>query len=55
MARIPSKHITRDDSERLKDLDKSLKRFIFGQDKAVEEVVASGNVRWFTSGGGLKL
>ena len=41
MARIPSKHITRDDSERLKDLDKSLKRFIFGQDKAVEEVVAS--------------
>ncbi len=41
MARIPSKHITRDDSEKLKDLDKSLKRFIFGQDKAVEEVVAS--------------
>ncbi len=41
MARIPSKHITRDDSEKLKDLDKSLKRFIFGQDKAIEEVVAS--------------
>jgi ATP-dependent Clp protease ATP-binding subunit ClpA len=41
MARIPSKHITRDDSEKLKDLDKSLKRFIFGQDKAIEEIVAS--------------
>ncbi|MDA9905137.1 ATP-dependent Clp protease ATP-binding subunit ClpA [Hyphomicrobiales bacterium] len=41
MARIPSKHITRDDSEKLKDLDKSLKRFIFGQDNAIDEVVAS--------------
>ena len=41
MARIPSKHITRDDSEKLKDLDKSLTRFIFGQDNAIDEVVAS--------------
>ena len=41
MAKIPSKHITRDDSKKLKDLDKSLKRFIFGQDKAIDEIVAS--------------
>ena len=41
MAKIPSKHVTRDDSKKLKDLDKSLKRFIFGQDKAIDEIVAS--------------
>ena len=41
MAKIPSKHVTRDDSQKLKDLDKSLKRFIFGQDKAIDEIVAS--------------
>ena len=41
MAKIPSKHVTRNDSEKLKDLDKSLKRFIFGQDKAIDEIVAS--------------
>ena len=29
MARIPSKHITRDDSEKLKDLDKSEKIHIW--------------------------
>ena len=41
MAKIPSKHVSRDDSQKLKDLDKSLKRFIFGQDKAIDEIVAS--------------
>ena len=41
MAKIPSKHVSRDDSKKLKDLDKSLKRFIFGQDKAIDEIVAS--------------
>ena len=41
MAKIPSKHISRDDTKKLKDLDKSLKRFVFGQDKAIDEICAS--------------
>ena len=31
MAKIPSRNVTRDDTKKLKDLDKSLKRMVFGQ------------------------
>ena len=41
MAKIPSKHISTNDTKKLKDLDKSLKRFVFGQDKAIDEISAS--------------
>ena len=41
MAKIPSRNITRDDTKKLKDLDKSLKRMVFGQDKAIEEIATS--------------
>lgn len=36
LARIPPKNITKDDAEVLRDLEKSLKRVVFGQDKAIE-------------------
>ena len=36
IARIPSKNVTKDDTEVLKDLEKSLKRVVFGQDPAIE-------------------
>ena len=36
IARIPPKTVSKDDSEVLKDLEKSLKRVVFGQDKAIE-------------------
>ena len=39
--KIPSRNITRDDTKKLKDLDKSLKRMVFGQDKAIEEIATS--------------
>jgi len=35
IARIPPKSVSKDDAEVLKDLDKSLKRVVFGQDKAI--------------------
>lgn len=35
IARIPPKNITKDDAEVLKDLEKSLKRVVFGQDEAI--------------------
>jgi ATP-dependent Clp protease ATP-binding subunit ClpA len=38
MARIPAKTVTRDDAVVLKNLDVELKRLVFGQDKAVEQV-----------------
>ena len=41
MAKIPSRNISRDDTKKLKDLDKSLKRMVFGQDKAIDEIVTS--------------
>ena len=41
MAKIPSRNVTRDDTKKLKDLDKSLKRMVFGQDKAIEEIATS--------------
>jgi ATP-dependent Clp protease ATP-binding subunit ClpA len=36
IARIPSKNVSRDDATLLKDLESSLKRVVFGQDKAIE-------------------
>ena len=36
IARIPPKNITKDDAIVLKDLEASLKRVVFGQDKAIE-------------------
>jgi ATP-dependent Clp protease ATP-binding subunit ClpA len=36
IARIPPKNVSKDDAEVLKDLEKSLKRVVFGQDQAIE-------------------
>ena len=36
IARIPPKTVSKDDAETLRDLEKTLKRVVFGQDKAVE-------------------
>ncbi|PSL17685.1 ATP-dependent Clp protease ATP-binding subunit ClpA [Shimia abyssi] len=36
IARIPPKNVSKDDAEVLKDLEKSLKRVVFGQDKAID-------------------
>jgi ATP-dependent Clp protease ATP-binding subunit ClpA len=36
IARIPAKNVSKDDAEVLKDLEKSLKRVVFGQDTAIE-------------------
>jgi len=36
IARIPPKNVSKGDAEVLKDLEKSLKRVVFGQDKAIE-------------------
>ncbi len=36
IARIPAKNVSKDDAEVLKDLEKSLKRVVFGQDAAIE-------------------
>ena len=36
IARIPPKNVSKDDAEVLRDLEKSLKRVVFGQDKAIE-------------------
>jgi ATP-dependent Clp protease ATP-binding subunit ClpA len=36
IARIPPKNVTKDDAEVLKDLEKTLKRVVFGQDNAIE-------------------
>ncbi len=41
IARIPSKRISKNDSEVLKDLEKSLKRVVFGQDIAIEMLSSS--------------
>ncbi|AOZ68778.1 ATP-dependent Clp protease ATP-binding subunit ClpA [Rhodobacter xanthinilyticus] len=40
IARIPPKNVSKDDAEVLRDLEKTLKRVVFGQDKAIE-VLAS--------------
>ena len=36
IARIPAKNVSKDDAEVLKDLEKSLKRVVFGQNTAIE-------------------
>ncbi len=36
IARIPPKNVSKDDAEVLKDLEASLKRVVFGQDKAID-------------------
>ncbi|HEY0214396.1 MAG TPA: ATP-dependent Clp protease ATP-binding subunit ClpA [Paenirhodobacter sp.] len=38
IARIPPKNVSKDDAQVLRDLEKSLKRVVFGQDKAIEEL-----------------
>ncbi|WP_135504419.1 ATP-dependent Clp protease ATP-binding subunit ClpA [Roseovarius aestuariivivens] len=38
IARIPPKNVSKDDAEVLKDLEASLKRVVFGQDKAIESL-----------------
>ena len=41
IARIPPKNVSKDDAEVLKDLEKSLKRVVFGQDTAIEALSSS--------------
>ncbi len=41
IARIPPKSVSKDDAEVLKDLDKTLKRVVFGQDKAIEALASA--------------
>ena len=41
MARMPSKTVSVDDAETLRNLEKNLKLTVFGQDKAVEELAAA--------------
>ncbi|OCX66122.1 ATP-dependent Clp protease ATP-binding subunit ClpA [Thioclava sp. SK-1] len=41
IARIPPKNVSKDDAEVLRDLEKSLKRVVFGQDKAIEVLASS--------------
>jgi ATP-dependent Clp protease ATP-binding subunit ClpA len=41
IARIPPKNVSKDDTELLKDLDRSLKRVVFGQDTAIEALASA--------------
>lgn len=41
IARIPPKSVSKDDAELLRDLEKSLKRVVFGQDAAIEALSSS--------------
>ncbi len=41
MARIPPKTVSKDDAEVLKSLDATLKRMVYGQDKAIEQVTSA--------------
>ena len=41
MARIPPKTVSRDDATVLKNLDAELKRLVFGQDKAIDQLTAA--------------
>ncbi len=41
IARIPAKSVSKDDSEVLRDLEKSLKRVVFGQDNAISALSSS--------------
>ncbi len=41
IARIPPKNVSKDDAELLRDLEKSLKRVVFGQDAAIEALASA--------------
>ena len=41
MARIPAKSVSKDDTTVLKNLETELKRMVFGQDKAIEQVASA--------------
>ncbi|MCP4386605.1 MAG: ATP-dependent Clp protease ATP-binding subunit ClpA [Hyphomicrobiales bacterium] len=41
MARIPPKSVSKDDAEVLKGLDESLRRVVYGQDKAIERLASA--------------
>ena len=41
MARIPPKHVSHNDTEKLRGLDVTLKRVVFGQDAAIDALAAS--------------
>jgi len=41
LARIPAKSVSKDDTEILRDLEKSLKRVVFGQDPAIEALASA--------------
>ena len=41
MARIPPKAVSKDDAEVLRHLEETLKRVVYGQDKAIEALAAS--------------
>ncbi|MFT3973950.1 MAG: ATP-dependent Clp protease ATP-binding subunit ClpA [Amaricoccus sp.] len=41
IARIPPKNVSKDDAAVLKDLDVSLKRLVFGQDRAIEALASA--------------
>ncbi|MEX1662832.1 ATP-dependent Clp protease ATP-binding subunit ClpA [Thioclava sp. 15-R06ZXC-3] len=41
IARIPAKSVTKSDAEVLRDLEKTLKRVVFGQDKAIETLASA--------------
>ncbi len=41
MARIPPKSVSKSDTQVLQDLDKNLKRVVFGQDQAIEQLAAA--------------
>jgi ATP-dependent Clp protease ATP-binding subunit ClpA len=41
IARIPPKNVSKDDAEVLKDLEVTLKRVVFGQDRAIEALAAA--------------
>ena len=41
IAQIPSKSVSKDDKENLKNLERDLINFVFGQDQAIEELSSS--------------
>jgi len=41
IARIPPKQVSKDDAEVLRDLERNLKRTVFGQDKAIEALASA--------------
>jgi ATP-dependent Clp protease ATP-binding subunit ClpA len=41
IARIPPKNVTRDDKQVLKNLERDLKRMVFGQDRAIEALTSA--------------